>query len=131
MGIYNSSLKNNLENKELVDNDKEIIHTNSDNNIDNQNEKGQEDVEEQKEKQEKQEEKEENININDFKEFKEYDENNDGKITWKEFEKEFENKYGRKMDRNDLWEFLANNSDGDTSVSLNEWKLYNRCYGYD
>ena len=123
MGIYNSSLKNNLDNKELLNNDKEIIDENSDNIIDNENEKGQQDVEEEKE------EIEENININ---EFKEYDENNDDKITWAEFEKHFENKHGRKMDRNDLWEFLAKDSDGDTSVSLNEWKLYHdRRYGYD
>ena len=120
MGIYNSSLKNDLDNEESIYDDKEIIHENRDNIIHNESEKGEQDVEEKIE---------ENININ---EFNEYDENNDGKITWEEFDKHFENKFGRKMDRNDLWEFLAKDSDGDTSVSFNEWKLYHdRRYGYD
>ena len=119
MGIYNSSLKNHLDSEETINDDTEIIHENAVINIDNQNEKVEQEIEEI----------EENIYIN---EFKEYDKNNDDKITWEEFQKHFENKYDRKMDRNDLWEFLAKDSDGDTSVSLNEWKLFhNRRYGWD
>jgi len=46
-------------------------------------------------------------------EFKRIDENDDELMTWKEFEQAFEVKHGRKMDRNDLWAFLAMDNDRD------------------
>lgn len=58
------------------------------------------------------------------KKFKKFDTNDDDLITWEEFEIEFEKKNGRKMDRNDLWEFLAMDNNSDTSVSLKEWNKY-------
>ena len=63
--------------------------------------------------------------------FKKMDENKDDIISWPEFEKEFEKKHGRKMDRNDLWSFLAMDNDGDTSVSLNEWNNYHNRKSWD
>ena len=64
-------------------------------------------------------------------EFKRIDENEDDLMTWKEFEIEFEKKHGRKMDRNDLWAFLAMDRDGDTNVSLKEWNAYHSQEGWD
>ena len=65
------------------------------------------------------------------KDFTNFDKNNDDIITWEEFENEFEKKYNRKMDRNDLWKFLAMDRDGDTSVTLNEWPEYNNAMSSD
>lgn len=64
-------------------------------------------------------------------EFKRIDENDDELMTWNEFEIEFEKKHGRKMDRNDLWAFLAMDKDGDTNVSLKEWNAYHSQEGWD
>ena len=64
-------------------------------------------------------------------EFKRIDENEDDLMTWKEFEEAFEEKHGRKMDRNDLWSFLAMDRDGDTNVSLKEWNAYHSQEGWD
>ena len=64
-------------------------------------------------------------------EFKSIDENEDDLMTWNEFEIEFEKKHGRKMDRNDLWAFLAMDRDGDTNVSLKEWNAYHNQEGWD
>lgn len=60
-------------------------------------------------------------------EFKRIDKNNDELMTWKEFEEAFEKKHGRKMDRNDLWAFLAMDRDGDTK----EWNAYHSQEGWD
>ena len=64
-------------------------------------------------------------------EFKNLDKDNDDLITWEEFEIEFEQKHGRKMDRNDLWAFLAMDNDGDANVSLKEWRAYHSRETYD
>ena len=64
-------------------------------------------------------------------EFKRIDEKDDKLMTWKEFEEAFEKKHGRKMDRNDLWAFLAMDRDGDTNVSLKEWNAYHSQEGWD
>ena len=56
--------------------------------------------------------------------FKEQDLNNDNDITWEEFDKAYTLKYGKECSKNNLWKFLAMDSDGSASVSLSEWNKY-------
>ena len=115
MGIFNSSLKNHLDEENPEEKQEENPEEKPQ---ENPEEKPQENPEEkpQENPEEKQEEKSE--------EFKKIDTNNDDIITWEEFEIEFEKKKGRKMNRNDLWDFLAMDRNSDTSASLKEWNEY-------
>ena len=115
MGIFNSSLKNHLdsENNELFEENPQ-----------------EENPQEKQEEQEEQEKPEENPQEKP-EDFKIMDKNDDDLITWQEFEVEFEKKHGRKMNRNDLWAFLAMDKNGDTSVSLYEWNEYHNQLGWD
>ena len=112
MGIFNSSLKNHLDSE-----NNELFEENP------QEENPQEKQEEQEKPEENPQEKPEDFKI--------MDKNDDDLITWQEFEVEFEKKHGRKMNRNDLWAFLAMDKNGDTSISLNEWNEYHNQLGWD
>ena len=45
------------------------------------------------------------------------------KITYKDFQEYFEKLHGRKMDRNDLWEYLANESSKDSFIDLDKCNI--------
>ena len=44
------------------------------------------------------------------------------KITYKDFQEYFEKLHGRKMDRNDLWEYLTNESSKDSFIDLDKYQ---------
>jgi len=57
--------------------------------------------------------------------FAEDDVNRDGIITYQEFEKAFKRRHGREPQKNDFWDFLAQDRDGDAAISLHEYQQRN------